>query len=199
MSCQPACRAQAVGSPQLRSCAQAVCDAPLVPYCVRCIPRGLEKSEQCNNNNNKWINSFPYTLSLPVVLLFFLLRWCHQNTQHPAKLSTLSCFMARFTQSPGLDAQLRPVLFQILWVLSTREDTSIYVSFMLQYNHNSYILGEILAPQTSESSLCYFYLSSRPKEFTSLSKSLQFHSLAWPVTNCSPSGTPSLCLSSQYT
>lgn len=109
----------------------------------------MEKSEQCNNNNHQ-INSFLYTLFACGLALLSLLGWCYQNTQHPAKLSTLSCFMARFTQSPGLDAQLRPVLFQILWVLSTREDTSIQESFMLHYNHNSYILRKILTPQASE-------------------------------------------------
>lgn len=94
------------------------------------------------------INSFPYfpILSLPVVLHFFLCL----DAAHPAEHSTLSCFMARFTPSPGLDAHLWPVLFQILGVFSIRDDRSTQVSFMLQYNYSSYILHEILIPQTSE-------------------------------------------------
>lgn len=48
-----------------------------------------------------------------------------------------------------------------------------------------------------ENILSCLHLSSRP-EFTTLSKSLQFHSLAWSVISFSPLGTPALCLCSQH-
>uniref|UniRef100_A0A8C9FGJ2 MAP6 domain-containing protein 1 n=1 Tax=Pavo cristatus TaxID=9049 RepID=A0A8C9FGJ2_PAVCR len=55
---------------------------------VRCIPGGMENTEQLNDN--KQINSFfPMASS-------FLAGWCCQNPQQPAGLS---CFMGRCLQS----------------------------------------------------------------------------------------------------